>query len=266
MNNINNTIQPLYVDLANDTSGTLQNTFNNFISNLTSAMSNAMGWVNPNSVTIIGLWNNLSNIVSTCFAGQLGNWTYAYDTQTLLTLWNNNYNQLALEIVASGGLYLINFTNAYLNALNGNTQTINTVAGNNFGDVNTTAGSTYHVESALNQNNNQTISTINNNFNTSGSNGGGFGYEWNPTSTTSYVNGVNVVNNAMSGDTTPLQKSNGDFQGNTTNNINGIQIATFLQSTFKDFTIKMSEVLYGVFKPYLLPVNDLDNNVEGFNW
>ena len=140
------------------------------------------------------------------------------------------------------------------------------VAGNNFGDVNTTAGSTYHVESALNQDNNQTISTINNNFNTSGSNGGGFGYEWNPTSTTSYANGVNVVNNAMSGDTTPLQKSNGDFQGNTTNNINGIQVATFLQSTFKDFTLKMREVLYGVFKPYLLPVNDLDNNVEGFNW
>lgn len=263
MNNTN--VQPLYVDLANDTSGTLQNTFNNFISNLTSAVGNYLGYANPNNVSIIGLWNNLSNIITTCFSGQLGNWTYAYDTQTLLTLWNNNYQQLAFNIVAEGGLYFLNLTNSYLNALNGNGQTLNTVAGNNFGDVNTGASSNYHAESSLNSNSNQTMSALNTQFNTING-GGGFSYQWNPNGVASYVNGVNVGNNAMSNDTTPVAKTNGDFAGNTTNQINGIQVATFLQTNFKDFTLKMNEVLYGVFKTYLLPLNDIDQNIGGFNW
>lgn len=260
---MSNIVNNLYQDLqSNDTWNT---EFNNFINNLTNEVGNYLGYVNPNSITGQGFWTQLSNIISTCFSGQLGNWTYAYDTQTLLTLWTNNTQQIALNIVANAGLYLVNFSNGFINAIVGNNQTVNTISGNNFGDVNTSANSSYHAETSLNNNSSNNLSSINSNFNQSGSEGG-FNYQWNPQGTNSYVNGVNVGNNAMSNDTTPLKQSDGTFSGNTTNNLQGVQIATFLEQNYKSFEKKIQEVLYDTFKVYLLPFNDIDNNVEGFNW
>lgn len=252
---MNNIINNLYQDLqSNDTWNT---EFNSFITSLASNVQTWLGYANYNSVSGQGLWTQLNNIIAECFRGQLVNWTYAYDTSTLLTLWANNIQQLALNIVANAGLYLVNFSNGFLNAVNGNNQTLNNISSNDFGDVNTSANSSYHAETSLNNNSGLNLQTINNNFD----NDEGFSVNGN------IGNGfIQLDNNAMSSDTTPIKQSDGTFSGNTTNNLQGVAIATFLEQNYKNFEKKIQEVLYDTFKVYLLPFNDIDKNVEGFNW
>ena len=255
-------IQPLYVDLNNNAN--LNNNFTNFINNLMSNISTYMGYYNTGNFSSAGAYSNFSQIIQNIIQGQLENWTYAYDSNTLITLWNNNCQQLAFDIASDFGLYFLNFANAYYLALAGSSQTTNLVSGWNFGNVSSNAGTDYNAQTALNSNSNQTLQNINTNFN-SGTEGG-FNYQWNPGGSGGYTNGVNMFNNAMSNDTTPIKESAGSFHGSSTNQLQGIEIAKFLQENYKDFQQKLRKVLYDCFYEYLTPINNLDNNQWGYNW
>ena len=265
-----NTIQPLYVDLNNNTN--LNNNFTNFINNLMSDISTFLGYYNTQGFSSAGAYANFSSIIQSIIQGQLGNWTYAYDSNTLITLWNNNVQQLAFDIASDFGLYFLGFANAYYLALAGSNQTTNLVSGWNFGNVNTSAGSEYTANTTLNSTSTTTLNQINTNFNTTsvasqnGAGEGGFSYQWNPNSNTGYANGVNINNSAMSSDTTPIKDSSGTFHGSSTNQVQGLEVAKFLQENFKPFQQKLRKVLYDCFYEYLTPINNLDNDVWGYNW
>ena len=261
----NNTIQPLYVDINSNSNLSLN--FTNFITNLINNFQTYIGDYNTQQFSTAGGYISISNSLQNIIQGQLENWTYAYDSQTLLTLWNNNCQQIALNLASDFGLYFLNFANAYYMALAGASQTTNLVSGWSFGTVSSTAGSEYTANTSLNSNSEQTLSGINSNFNSVNSNGeAGFNYGWNPNGTDSYSNGVNINNSAMSSDTTPIKDSSGTFHGNSTNQIQGVEVAKFLQENFKTFQNKLRDVLYDCFYEYLLPVNNLDNDIWGYNW
>ena len=129
----------------------------------------------------------------------------------------------------------------WLNAFNfaSSYQIISQVVQNNLQNQTTNNTSSYKVESALNSDGNLTIQEINNN--------------------------APQENSAMNQDTTPLKQSNADFNTNQTNDLQGVNIANFLQTNFQSFQQKFEQVLYDTFKVYLLPLNDLDNSTRGFN-
>lgn len=231
---MNNIVNTLYQDLQNNT--TWQTEYSNFCTNLANQVLNNLQQLTTywSGATF---YNWLQNNLTNCITGCLQYWTYAYDTQTLLAWWTNNMNQIALDMVINFTPYFIAWCNAI--SIMGNENIINTLIDNQLATTSTNTNSNYHVQSALNSNSNLTIQNINS-------------------------QGTN--NSAMSSDTTPLKDSNGDFNNTSTNNVDNLQIANIMMNSFKEFNQNFKKVLYETFKDYLLPFNDIDNNVEGFNW
>lgn len=232
MNQINN----LITDLNNDSTlltqfQTFCNTLaNNITTNLTSfCCSNS---INRNVLTWLN--TNLQNMIQ----NNLSYWTYAYESSTLISWWTNNVFQLATNISVNFGLWFMNWLNAF--NLASSYQIISQIVENNLSNQTTNNTSTYKVESALNSDSNLTIQNINDNS--------------------------TVNNETMNQDTTPLKQSNADFNSNQTNDLQGVNIANFLQTNFQPFQQKFEQVLYDTFKVYLLPFNNLDNSTRGFNW
>ena len=129
----------------------------------------------------------------------------------------------------------------WLNAFNyaSSYSVINQLVNNNFQNQTTNNNSVYQVESALNSDSNLTIQNINNN--------------------------ASQINNAMDQDSTPLKQSNANFNTSQINDLQGVNIANFLQTNFQSFQQKFEQVLYSTFKTYLLQFNDLDNSTRGFS-
>ena len=232
MNQINN----LITDLNNDS--TLMTQFQTFCENLANDVtSNLVGFCFNGSLNSnIQSWlnNNLQNMIQ----NNLSYWTYAYESITLLTWWTNNVIQLAINISIDFGLWFMNWLNAFNYA--SSYSVINQLVNNNFQNQTTNNNSAYQVESVLNSDSNLTIQNINDNANQS--------------------------NNAMDQDSTPLKQSNANFNTSQINDLQGVNIANFLQTNFQSFQQKFEQVLYSTFKVYLLQFNDLDNSTRGCSW
>ena len=171
-------------------------------------------------------------------------------------------NELTQEMSFDWGIWVSNWFNAYNIA--GNSALMGYVVGNNLGDVTITNANNYQVESAQNSNGNLNISSINSNYLNNGGN----------VLNTAYTNfGSNILtlesgiaNQATSDDTTPIKQSANQINSGQTNQVQGVQIAEFLQKNFQEFQKGWQEILYKCFNQFLLPVNDLDTDVWGYNW
>ena len=86
-------INMLYEDLANDS--TLQNTYDNFISNFTNQLSTYLSSLVSNGQTLISFFQTF--ITNTLISNALSIKVYAYETPTLLSMWSMNYQNLSLD-------------------------------------------------------------------------------------------------------------------------------------------------------------------------
>lgn len=270
-NMTNRVINTLQDDINADTSGTLSTTFTNFCNTLIGDVSNFVMDLNNQNVSAIQGFNNLNSILTSCVQGYLANQTYQYESSYLLTWWTNNVQQLALNIAVDFGLWFCNWCNTFFNAYSYQ-QTSNVIVGNTFGNVSSSGNTNYHANSVQNSNSATTIANVNAQMGTANGSGtvindlGGFTPEWNPQGSGTTANQITLNNSAMNNDTTPIANSSADVGGSSTNTMDSIQIATFLQEGFKLFTDKIQSVLYHTFKEYFLSFADIDQNIEGFNW
>lgn len=264
-------INTLQDDINADTSGTLNTTFTNFCNTLTGDVNNFIMDLNNQNASAIQGFNNLNSILIQVIQNYLANQTYQYDTTYLLTWWTNNVQQLALNIAVDFGLWFCNWCNTFFNAYSYQ-QTSNVIVGNTYGTVSSSGSSNYHANSVNNSNGNTTIANINAQMGGATGSGttvnglGGFTPEWNPQGAGTTANQITLNNGAMNNDTTPIANSSADVGGSSTNTMDSIQIANFVQQGFKLFTEKLQSVLYATFKEYFLSFADVDMNVEGFNW
>ena len=232
MNQINN----LITDLNNNS--TLLSQFQTFCENLANDVTNNLNTFYFSGSLNGNITNWLSDNLTNMIQNNLSYWTYAYESSTLISWWSNNVQQLSTNITIDFGLWFMNWLNAFNYA--SSYSVINTLINNNFQNQTTNNNSTYQVESALNSDSNLTIQNINNNASSS--------------------------NNAMDQDSTPLKQSNANFNTSQINDLQGVNIANFLQTNFQSFQQKFEQVLYSTFKTYLLQFNDLDNSTRGFSW
>lgn len=267
----NRVINTLQDDINADTSGTLSTTFNNFCNNLVGDVGNFIQDLNNQNASAIQGFSNLNTILTSCVQGYLANQTYQYESSYLLSWWTNNVQQLALNIAVDFGLWFCNWCNTFFNAYSYQ-QTSNVIVGNTFGNVSSSGNTNYHANSIQNSNSATTIANINQQMGIANGSGttvnglGGFTPEWNPESSGTTANQITLNNSAMNNDITPIANSSADVGGSSTNTMDSIQIATFLQEGFKLFTEKVQSVLYHTFKEYFLSFADVDKNIEGFNW
>ena len=232
MNQINN----LITDLNNDS--TLLTQFQSFCQQLATDVTSNLNMFYYSGSLNTNITNWLNDMLETMIQNNLSYWTYAYESSTLIAWWTNNVNQLATNISIDFGLWFMNWLNAFNYA--SSYSVINTLINNNFQNQTSNNNSTYQVESALNSDSNLTIENINQNANSS--------------------------NNAMDQDSTPLKQSNANFNTSQINDLQGVNIANFLQTNFQPFQQKFEQVLYSTFKTYLLQFNYLDNSTRGFSW
>ena len=267
----NRVINTLQDDINADSSGTLSTIFTNFCNNLSGDVGNFIQDLNNSNVSAIQGFNNLQSILNQVISGYLANQTYQYESSYLLAWWTNNIQQLALNIAVDFGMWFVNWCNTFFNAYSYQ-QTSNVIVGNTFGNVSSSGNTNYHANSVQNSNSSTTIANVNAQMGTANGSGstieglGGFTPEWNPQGTGTTANQITLNNSAMNNDTTPIANSSADVGGSSTNTMDSIQIANFMQEGFKLFTDKVQNVLYHTFKEYFLSFADVDQNIEGFNW
>ena len=254
-------INTLNQDISADSTGTLSTLWENFLFNLSGQIALYMDLNDEENAG-----GNLSWVSQQFFQNilqnELGYWTYAYDTNTLLNWWNNNYITLAMEIAVPLTSFLSNWCNANKISLNSNL--LNLVLNNSLGSVRNTSTSNYDVNSVLNSNSNLSIADINKQINTS-TNANNSTVGINGQTDTSYTLGN--TNNQMSLDNNPIKDSHGNFNGSVETNIDSSIITPYLVDSYKYLTTTFRQIVFSVFKRFVCPIYNLDDdNIEGFNW
>lgn len=252
----------------------LQSQFNNFTSNLANqiyTMLNNLTYVNGNPGNMLPQLIVSQNNIQSWLSGTLPYWTYAYDSVSLISWWNANYLALAQQIVMDIGPYMANWYNIMQFANDNNIMDF--LLGNLLGNAETRSSTNYGVKSALNSNSNLTMSSLNGTMEGSASTlyPGGAGTlsqaGWqNFTSGTNAQFTASIYNLTMNADTTPIQDSNGDWTNNFTSTIPGNEIAKMIMSNAQNVKQRFMESFFKVFERFLTPLNNLDNDIWGYNW
>ena len=263
MSNMINTLQQ---DITGDSTGNLNNLWLQFLNSISNEIYNVMNLASTSS-SVFNLFSQ--QWIYQVLQNELSMWVYQYDSLTLLTWWNNNYMLLASEVGVPLSIFIANWYNNNQVVLNQNIT--NFVINNNLGNMTVNSANNYDVNSALNNNSQLTMSEINSNGAGAQSlqqgNGNyntylGWGKQWTvPVMSTSSASLQN-----MSADTTPIKDSHGSFQGSNSTTVEGVQIANFMMESYKYLTTTLRKIIFDVFKRFVTPVNNIDNNVEGFNW
>ena len=236
-------INSMNQDLTNDSS--LLTVYTTFCSNVATNVSNNLTNLLINSSyqnTTFTNWlqNNLNSILS----GSLQYYTYAYQTQNLLSWWTANINLISIQLTTDLAPYFLNWINSF--QLLNNTNLLTALTSSNLATVVNSGSNNYNVNSALNNNSNLTISNAN--------------------ASSNAINNNSLNNGAMGYDDTPIKETQAQFNAGVSSDMNGVNIANFLitiTANLKD-TFKQKIELW--LKPYLLKFNDLDSNERSYNW
>ena len=167
-----------------------------------------------------------------------------------------------MEISIDWGLWFNDWYNAYFISSDNALSTF--VVGNNLGNFTMTNSNDYNIQSSLNNNANTTIASVNANIaNSSGS-------ELNTAYTNFGTNNLTleggIVNQATLNDSTPAKQSANQINVGTSNSVDGVSIAQFLQNNFSQLLQGWRTMLYKCFKRFILPFNNLDDSQRSFNW
>lgn len=230
-------------DLTNDAN--LLTIYNNFCTNLATDVSNNL----TNLLTLSTYSNNnftnwLSDNLTNVLSGSLQYYTYAYETDSLLSWWTANINLISIQLTTDLAPYFLNWMNAY--QLLNNTSLLTQLLNTNYSTIINSGSNNYNVNSALNNSSNLTISNANANSN--------------------IINNNSLNNSAMDADNTPIKESQAQFNSGTSSDMNGVNIANFLLSITTNLKTTFKKQIEEWLKPYLLKFNDLDSNERSFNW
>lgn len=230
-------------DLTNDS--TLLTTYTTFCSNLATNVSNNLTNLIVGNVTLNPSFQTwLSNNLNSVLSGSLQYYTYAYDTEQLLSWWTVNINFISIQLTTDLAPYFLNWINSY-NLLN-NIELINQLASSNLATVINSGSNNYNVNSALNNNSNLTISNANASSNT--------------------INNNNLNNGAMGYDNTPIKETQAQFNAGVSSDMNGVSIGNFLLNITSSLNTTFKKQIELWLKPYLLKFNNLDQSERSYNW
>ena len=230
-------------NLINDSS--LLTLYNLFCTNLaTNLINNLTNLLIDSTYQNATFTNWLQTNLNTILSQSLRYYTYAYQTQNLLSWWNANIHLISIQLTTDLAPYFLNWINSF--QLLNNTNLLASLTATNLATVINSGSNNYNVNSALNNNTNLTISSANNNSN--------------------IINNNSVSNNAMSQDTTPVKETQAQFNAGISSDMNGVSIGNFLLNITNSLNTTFKKQIELWLKPYLLKFNDLDSNERSYNW
>lgn len=233
-----NEINTLAEDLA--TNSDWQNTYNTFLQTFASQLSNYLGTVNADANTqnfwnqyIIGENGNYCVMLS----GDLMSRVYAYDTQTLLTLWTSLVYKLSLEFFLKINTEMFSYMNQF-----------NIINSSNYANYNTyglTSASQMQANITNSTSTNDTTGSITFSQITQNSNG------------MLYPNGTSINNNPAANVEIPLNDIDNSQQNTTDSHYNGIEVLRMINDLQNKVGDLVSRAIEEVFKKFFAPFYSL---------
>lgn len=230
-------------DLLNDSSLlTIYTAFcNNLATNVSNNLTNLLINDSYQNTTLANwLQNNLNSVLN----GSLQYYTYAYQTQNLLSWWTSNINLISIQLTTDLAPYFLNWLNSF--QLLNNTDLLTALTSSNLATVINSGSNNYNVNSALNNNSNLTISNAN--------------------ASSNAINNNSLNNGAMGYDNTPIKESQAQFNAGVSSDMNGVSIGNFLLNITNSLNTTFKKQIELWLKPYLLKFNNLDSNERNYNW